>query len=165
MFIALRWGVGILGLALPVILASVGYAKYHIPLSGSMSAYYHVTPQCAGKVAQDGLLDPDDAPAACKATGTGPLRDWFVGSLVFIGGAMLLMRGFSIYEDVALNIAGISGPCVALFPMSWVGQTGFNPHPYFAVTFFICIGFTAIFCSRKTLKDMPESPRTGLINV
>ncbi|MGB0064379.1 MAG: hypothetical protein WBP85_08020 [Terracidiphilus sp.] len=155
MFIALRWGVGLAGLALPVILAGVGYLEYKIPLSGSMSAYYHATESCSGQTAEDGLKDPAKAPAACFAPGTGPMRNWFVGSLFFIGGAMLLMRGFSVWEDLALNIAGVTAPCVALFPMSWIGQSGFNPHMTFAVIFFLSVGFTAVFCSEKTLKEIP----------
>ena len=68
---------------------------------------------------------------------------------------MLLMRGFSVWEDLALDIAGVTAPCVAMFPMSWIGQPGFNPHMTFAVTFFLCVGFTAVFCSEKTLKEIP----------
>jgi hypothetical protein len=52
------------------------------------------------------------------------MQNWFVGNLFFIGGAMLLMRGFSHLENWLLNVAGIMAPCVALFPMnSWERTT------------------------------------------
>ena len=52
MLIALRWGVGFTGIFLPVILAGFGYLRYHIPLAGSMSSYYHATQECSGIKAQ-----------------------------------------------------------------------------------------------------------------
>jgi hypothetical protein len=163
MFIALRWGVGIVGIALPVILGGVGFLVHGIPLAGSMSAYYHATKDCSGikAVHQEettenaGQEPPDERP--CLAVGTGPMRNWFVGSLFFIGGAMLLMRGFSRYENWALNIAGIMAPCVALFPMNWGDETGFNPHLTFAIAFFVCVGFTCVFCCDKTLEEIPST--------
>lgn len=162
MFIALRWGVGIVGITLPVILAGVGHWVYGIPLAGSMSAYYHATKDCSGIKAVNAqeaaqTETPESSSDPCVAIGTGPMRNWFVGNLFFIGGAMLLMRGFSRYEDWALNIAGIMAPCVALFPMNWGDETGFNPHLTFATTFFVCVGFTCVFCADKTLKEMPQT--------
>jgi hypothetical protein len=102
MFIALRWGVGLAGLALPVILTSVGYLKYRIPISGSMSAYYHATEACSGQTAEDGLQDPAKAPAACLALGTGPMRNWFVGSL-------FLLRLGNSWVSVDLSVADQQG--------------------------------------------------------
>jgi hypothetical protein len=162
MFIALRWGVGVIGISLPIILGTVGYWVYGIPLPGSMSAYYHATKNCSGTemtILQGSAENSTNEPASdqCLAIGTGPLRNWFVGNLFFIGGAMLLMRGFSRLENWALNIAGIMAPCVALFPMNWGDQHGCNPHQAFAVTFFVCIAITCVFCSEKTLKEMPAT--------
>ncbi len=162
MFISLRWGVGLIGLSLPVILAGVGYSIYGIPLAGSMSAYYHATKDCSGVKAANSLEAEKTAqggavPAPCELIGAGPMRNWFVGNLFFIGGAMLLMRGFSRLENWALNIAGIMAPCVALFPMNWGTESGFNPHLTFAIIFFVCVGFTCVFCSGKTLKEMPQT--------
>ena len=129
MFVSLRLGVGIVGILLPVILGGIGYWAYRIPLAGSMSAYYHTTSSCSGvkavmqeEIAETSAKMPTDDP--CLAIGTGPMRNWFVGSLFFIGGAMLLMRGFSTYENLALDIAGIMAPCVALFPMNWGDESG-----------------------------------------
>lgn len=163
MFIAIRIGVGVVGIALPVVLGDVGYFGFHIPLAGSMSAYYHATRECSGLPAvhaQDVAGTPQQQPPSdpCSAIGTGPMRNWFVGCLFFFGGAMFLMRGFSVWENVALNIAGVMAPCIALFPMNWGPQAGFTPHMIFAITFFVCIGFTCVFCSEKTLKEMPGIP-------
>ncbi|MFZ0270959.1 MAG: hypothetical protein WAL34_03830 [Acidobacteriaceae bacterium] len=162
MFINLRRGVGIVGIALPVVLGVWGYAFHKISLSGSMSAYYHATEECSGQTAANSLYaakngNPAGIAPACVATGTGPMRNWFVGNLFFFGGAMLLMRGFSQLENWALNIAGLMAPCVALFPMNWGVKTSFTPHLTFAITFFVCVGFTCVFCSGKTLKQMPDT--------
>jgi hypothetical protein len=170
MFIGLRWGVGIAGISLPVILGGLGYWVYGIPLAGSMSAYYHATKDCSGikavqqqEAAESSTKQPASDP--CLAIGTGLMRNWFVGNLFFIGGAMLLMRGFSRYEDWALDVAGIMAPCVALFPMNWGSETGFNPHLTFAITFFACVGFTCVFCAEKTLKEISQNlpDRAGVI--
>jgi hypothetical protein len=160
MFIALRWGVGIVGISLPVILGGIGYLVHGIPLAGSMSAYYHATKDCSGgKAVQQAAESSTNQSASnrCLVIGTGPMRNWFVGNLFFIGGAMLLMRGFSRYENWALDVAGIMAPCVALFPMNWGNETGFNPHLTFAITFFACVGFTCVFCAEKTLKEIPQT--------
>ena len=162
MFIALRWGVGAVGISLPIILAVWGGAVYGIHLPGSMSAYYHATSGCSGKIAADSLAaakadDKKDIACACLATGTGPMRNWFVGSLFFFGGAMLLMRGFSRWESWALDIAGVAAPLIALNPMNWGTKTSFSPHLTFAITFFVCVGVTCVFCSGKTLKEIPPA--------
>jgi hypothetical protein len=85
------------------------------------------------------------------------MRNWFVGNLFFIGAAMFLVKGFSVWENWALNLAGIAAPCVALFPMEWPCRTlGFSIHSLHfpsAITFFVCAGFTCIFCSEKTLRE------------
>jgi TRAP-type mannitol/chloroaromatic compound transport system permease small subunit len=162
MFIALRWGVGFTGIFLPIILAGFGYLRYQIPLAGSMSSYYHATKDCSGIKAQkiansDQVAENLPSNDPCQAIGAGPMRNWFVRSLFFIGGAMLLMRGFSFWENIALDIAGIMAPCVALFPMKWGDETGLSPHMTFAVTFFACIAFTCVVCSRKTLNSIPHN--------
>lgn len=175
MFIALRRGLGIIGISLPVILGCVGYWWYGIPLAGSMSAYYHATKEyptkycCADPMGQQQGTPASpgckSAPNSCPPIGAGPMRNWFVGNMFFIGAAMFLMRGFSRVESWALNIAGIMAPCVGLFPMNWGDQTGFNPHQTFAVAFFVLIAITCIFCSDKTLDEIPPDfpNRTNVI--
>jgi hypothetical protein len=90
------------------------------------------------------------------------MRNWFVGNLFFIGCAMLLMRGFSLLEDILLDIAGIAAPLVALNPMRWGTQLHprWNVHLVSAVTFFLAAGCMCLFCSRKTLPQLPPASKS-----
>lgn len=154
MFLHLRLGVGIIGLSLPLVLVFGGKAM-GVSFAGSMSAYYHATPQCSLPQCPSATRD-----TACQESGRGPMRNWFVGNLFFVGAAMFLMKGFSKWENWALNLAGVAAPCVALFPMEWPCRTpGFSIHSFHfpsAITFFVCAGFTCIFCSEKTLRQIPN---------
>jgi hypothetical protein len=149
-------GVGVIGILFPILLWSGGeIAGFH--LAGSMSAYYHANKGCpnpkTAKPVPAGQSDP------CVAQGIGPMRNWFVGILFFVGGAMYLLKGFSKWENIVLNIAAIMALGVALFPMAWPGPTvGFPFHYACAVMFFLAIAFTCVFCSEKTLKEMPPMP-------
>lgn len=158
MFLHLRLGVGIIGLSLPLVLVFGGRAM-GVSFAGSMSAYYHATPQCSLPQCPDAMRD-----TACQESGRGPMRNWFVGNLFFVGAAMFLMKGFSNWENWALNLAGLAAPCVALFPMEWPCRTpGFSIHSFHfpsAITFFLCAGFTCIFCSEKTLRQIPNPSPT-----
>jgi len=145
MFIDVRRGVGWAGLLLPFVLV-LGGLLIHIPVAGSMSAYYHATPNC---------IVP-----TCPDAGTGPMRNVFVATLCLIGAALVLMRGFSIFEDIFLDIAGLAVIGVAFFPMDWGPHTRhFNPHQALAITFFLFSGLTCAFCADKTLQELPiEDP-------
>lgn len=139
------------GIALPVLLAVLGWI-YGLDLQGSMSAYYHASlySQNAGD-----FIHP----------GEGSLRDVFVGSLFALGAILFVYRGYSVYEDRALNLAGLSALGVAVFPMSWIPKAGggfpgltinflgikFSAHGACAITLFACIGYVAIFRSADTL--------------
>ena len=157
MFVHLRFGVGVMGILFPFILVGAGKIQ-GVPFAGSMSAYYYATAACANPDCTQ-----ENGGAACSVPcldeGVGPMRTWFVGNLFFIGAAMFFIKGFSKWEDWALNVAGVTAPCVALFPMAWPCDTGhFTYHSFHypsAITFFVCIGFTCVFCSEKTLKEMP----------
>lgn len=85
-YICLRYGICLIGFLLPVILI-IGGMALGIPWQESISQYYHT-----------------------------PLGDVFVGSLFGIGAFLYLYKGFSREENIALNIAGLSVVCVALFP-------------------------------------------------
>lgn len=150
-FLTLRVGVGVAGIVLPILLWSGGL-RYGFNLAGSMSAYYHATKECVNPNGENPM------PAACLVQGTGPMRNWFVGALFFIGSAMYLLKGFSRWEDYALNIAGVMALGVALNPMPWPSGTGVSAHYVCALIFFGCIAFTSLFCSGKTLKEMPPGP-------
>ena len=152
-FVRLRVWVGIVGLVFPFVLWGGGHI-YKIPLAPSMSAYYHATADCYDPKHSEGC------PAGDLVKGGGPMRNTFVGLLLVIGAVMLFMKGFSYWEDVALDIAGVAAALVALNPMPWerVKGGGFPIHSASAITFFLCLAFVCGFCSSKTLKYFPDMP-------
>jgi len=89
---ALRYGLGVMALLLPVALA-VGGAFKGVSLQASLSAYYHTS-----------------------------LRDVFVGVLFGAGAGLLLYKGFRWDEDWALNFAGVFAVLVALVPTPQTGR-------------------------------------------
>ena len=89
-YYALRYGLAVLALALPIVLAIVGAGRsrqHGIPAPDSISAYYH----------------------------TG-MRNYFVATLVSLGVFLFLYKGFSKLESVILNIAGAAAVVVAFLP-------------------------------------------------
>ncbi len=160
-FVGLRVGVGVVGIVFPWLLV-IGGASYHVPFADSMSAYYHATAQCYAPDSQ--LPDPGNladeknqgSPCLNPGEGEGPMRNWFVGVLFFIGAAMFAITGFSVWEDWLLNIAFVGALGVALNPMPWPEGTGFSIHYVCAIVFFAASGATCIFCADKTLNAMPE---------
>lgn len=155
-FLSLRVGVGVIGIVFPLLLWGGGkIAGFH--LADSMSAYYHANRDCI-----DPKRPEPNAPCSVHPTptGMGPMRNWFVGILFVVGVCLYLIKGFSEWEDILLNIAGILAVCVAIFPMPWTDGkvSGFPKHYVSAVTFFIFIAFVCMFCSGKTLKYMPNIP-------
>jgi len=168
-FVRVRLGVGIIGLLFPFMLWGVGRAYYRIPLAGSMSAYYHTTINCRDPhsvgTCEIEVTHPDtNHPEATKIIepppGIGPLRNWFVGGLFIMGACLFLIHGFSIWEKILLDVAGVLAFMVALNPMPWRIEpaTGFPIHYVSAVSFFIMIALVALFCSRKTLHYFPHGP-------
>lgn len=135
-YLNLRVGVGVVGIALPWTLWIGGRIVAGLPLLPSMSAYYH-----------------------------SPMRDVFVGVLVAVSLFLHLYKGFSSAENRALDLAGVFGVGVALFP------TGAEPgvttltstlHGTFAVIFFACIAYVAVFRASDTLsliRDAAEARR------
>jgi hypothetical protein len=176
-FLWLRIGIGALGILFPFLLWFGGCAAYHLPLADSMSAYYHATTNCLDihledenkKTGQCAVLVPPPSnplcpelhpcPAKPVPAGEGPMRDWFVGVLFAIGVGLFLIKGFSVWEDWLLTIAGLLAVVVATNPMPWVtGKvTPMHVHYIAAVTFFVLIALVIWICSGKTLKFMPET--------
>jgi hypothetical protein len=170
-FFHLRRGIGWLGIAFPLILWWGGFAVYHLPLADSMSAYYHSTLDCRdihldvpGQCGAAPQPAPDprcavsaECPVKPQPTGQGPMRDWFVGILVAIGVGLFLVKGFSVWEDRLLTVAGILAVVVATNPMPWVTgpPTALHVHYIAAVTFFVLIGLVIWVCSAQTLEYMP----------
>jgi hypothetical protein len=123
-YIHLRRGMAALALSLAPALALGGYLLFGTPLLPSMSAYYD-----------------------------SGMRDWFVGVLCAVGAFLFLYRGYTRRENIALNIAGVCAPLVALFPMNPAGDcnaTGasFSLHGAFAVIFFLAIAYVCVFLYR-----------------
>jgi hypothetical protein len=167
-FLHLRVGIGVLGIVFPFLLWWGGRIVYHLPQADSMSAYYHATPDCIDiHLSVPGQCEIDPQHPLPPPTGQGPMRDWFVGILFAIGVGLFLIKGFSVWEDWLLTIAGILAAVVATNPMPW--ETGpptwKHVHYLAAVTFFVLIGLVIWICSDKTLNLMPSTipNRDGVI--
>jgi hypothetical protein len=138
----LRRGIGILAIALPIILAVVGFAQYGLILQDSLSAYYHAfvaTPQ---------------SPDLHAIAGNGVMRNWFVGILWAVGVFLILYKGYGHRENTALNIAGVLLIMVSMFPMDWICKSDcpkISIHGISAILFFFSIGYVCIFRSGDTL--------------
>ncbi len=132
----LRAGLFALAIALPLTLWLGGLILADMRLLGSMSAYYH--------------------------GGGGALRDVFVGILCALSALLILYKGFTHFEDYALNLAGIFLILVAIVPMDWeCGDTcqRFSLHGTFAVLFFLCIAYVSIFRATDTVGLIKDPAR------
>ncbi|WP_113961683.1 hypothetical protein [Roseimicrobium gellanilyticum] len=168
----LRIGLAVTGIIFPVLLALGG--RFHgLTLEGSMSAYYHASPQSQADErvsrAKFDMEHPNPTQGQLEEwmdkahthPHEGTMRDWFVGLLFVVGVMLFLYRGFTSAENNALNLAGLCAVGVALFPTSWrasfegreldfLGFT-FSVHGACAVLLFLCIAYVAIFRSKDTL--------------
>lgn len=138
-YTTLRIGMAALAIALPFLLWIVGHILADLPLQGSMSAYYHA--------------------------GGGAVRDVFVGILFAIGFFLMLYKGFTIFENWALNLAGFFLLIVAAVPMAWgCGDAcpKFSWHGTAAVLFFLSIAYVCIFRSKDTLGLISDPARARL---
>ncbi len=135
----LRRGLVVLGVAFPLLLWGIGKYAYGIPLQHSMSAYYFAPYPDS----------PDEK--------TFPMRIWFAGILFAIGTALYLYKGFTNWENVALNFAGGFAALVALIPMMIDCGTDctFSPHGIFAGLLFLSLAFVALVCAQATLAYLP----------
>jgi hypothetical protein len=124
----LRLGLAVLAFAFPLLLWIGGLVFAHLPLAGSMSAYYHA--------------------------GQGVMRNEFVGILFAVGALLFAYQGYSRLEDYALNLAGVLALGIALFPMKWpTGQndSSFSLHGVCAILFFASIAYVCIWRAGDTL--------------
>ena len=121
----LRLGVGLIGIALPIVLWLGGMLFDREALRASMSAYYY-----------------SDA-----------MRNTFVGALITIGVILYLYKGFSTKENVALNLAGFFAVAVAMIPTHPADVEGplITAHRVAALLFFASIAYVAIFRASDTL--------------
>ena len=135
-YVSLRYGMAVIGAVLPVLVYAIG-AVHGVELQGSMSAYYW---------APDGV--------------NAPSRNWFVGCLFAVAASLYLYKGFTIPENVALNLAALFGVGVAVFPMEWnctVDCGRFSTHGFSAVLMFLCLVYVVWFRARDTLSLLPEA--------
>ena len=129
----LRYGLAFIAAAFPVLLYGGGHFLYGISPRDTMSEYYFAT-----------TLPGTDP----------PMRVWFTGLLFVIGVFLILYRGFSLRENLLLNLAGVFGIGIALFPMPWGCARdcpALSAHRLSAVLFFACIAYVSIRCARETL--------------
>jgi len=144
-YFSLRIGLAVMAFAFPILLLIGGYfAK--VPIQSSMSAYYHAS-----------LHALSGSPA-----GQGVMRDVFVGILFAVGVILFLYQGVTRLEDYALNLAGMLALGIALFPMQWSSgpkELAGKLHEAFAVSFFVCIAYVAIFRAGDTLPLIPDKAR------
>lgn len=135
-YLALRKAIGIIGIALPFVLA-FGKILFDGPgIQGSVSSYYYTV-----------------------------MRDVFVGSLCAIGVFLMSYRGYEAVDQIAGLFAGISVLAVALFPTTpeasatsletWVGAA----HLFFAACFLLTLAFFSLVLFRKTDPTKTPTPR------
>ena len=137
----LRYGMAIIAFAFPWLLWAWG--KLHgLSLQGSMSAYYWASIE-----------------------GDPPVRVWFVGCIFALGSCLFLYRGYTIWEELLLDLAALLVILVALVPMSWKcgSELGYCApwiwHSGSAFAFFICIAVVAWFLSGTTLPELHNPAR------
>src|SRR3954470_8307328 len=137
-YFALRYALAGLALALPLVLAIFGAirsSRYGTPAPDSISAYYH----------------------------TG-MRNYFVATLVSLGGSLFLYKGFSRWESIILNVAGIATVLVAFFPTgrdkgaSDAAETFTSPqvHAITALVAFAAMAVVTWVFGPRTLDHVPS---------
>ena len=142
-YISLRYGIAALAFLYPVLLYAIGRFVYGIDLENTLSHYYF-------SLAKD---DP-----TMRAF---PMRAWFVGLLFSIGVLLYLYKGFTVKENIALNIAGVSAITVALVPMDyecWPNCGSINLHGVSAFMLFLSIAYVSLVCTKGTLIYLNDKP-------
>ena len=141
-YLGLRTAIGIIGTALPFVLAFGRILLEGPGIQSSVSAYYH----------------------------TG-MRDVFVGSLCAIAVFMMSYRGYERTDDIAGDLACVFAIGLALFPTTpdlnptprdrLIGGL----HLFFAASFFLTLTFFSLVLFRKTNPTKPPTRRKLQRNV
>lgn len=158
---SIRIGLAIVAFLFPPWLVIGGKIFANLDWQESMSAYYHAS--------ESSQKDAATAPDKLTHPGEGTMRNWFVGLLFGVGITLYLYKGFTWQENWALNIAGVMGLGVALFPMSW-GQDfpgnqlnflglEFSLHGASAFALFIGIAYVCIYRAPDTLPLIKDEAR------
>jgi hypothetical protein len=140
-YLALRRLIGMLGMAMPLVLASGAWILQNAAIQGSISDYYHT-----------------------------PMRDVFVGILCAIGVFMFSYRGYR-EDRLPGIIAGLAAIGVALFPVAPAGTTdpvvqGVGVvHYIFAASFFLLLAYFSLYLFTKTDPKVPMTARKRQRNV
>lgn len=125
-YLGLRKWVGIIGVALPFVLAIGKVVRGDPGLQSSISGYYH-----------------------------SGMHDVFVGSLCVIGVFMMSCRGYDRKDTIAGLIAGTAGIAVAFFPTTDQDPRSVDKvigamHLGFATLFFAMLAFFSLYLFTKT---------------
>jgi len=137
-YLELRRTIGIVGMAMPFILAGGARLFFSIGLQPSLSAYYNT-----------------------------PMRDVSVGLMFFISGFLWSYRGYNQRDEIAGKLASAFGWLSAIFPLP-ENAAQFNLmvilHDGFAVLFFMVLVYFSGFLFTKSDPDKPLTPQKTLRN-
>ena len=141
-YLSLRGGMGWLAALFPVVVVLVGFVDLgFFEIEDSLSAYYWAS-----------------------KSGFNVARIPFVGGLWALGAFLYLYKGFTTWENGALNVAAGCAIGVACFPMAWTcdGCSGFTPHGLFAFGLFGSLVYVVWYRSADTLAFLPSghSPKS-----
>jgi hypothetical protein len=176
-YFRLRFIAAMIGLIFPVVLWAGGrLAGFH--LRNSMSAYYWATKDApcpclidkanaSGDACQKEVADSDDWKACLTRLPVqvaGTMRNYFVGLLFAVGAILCANKGYSLKEDIALDITGVSAVLIALFPMPWTGPLSkfYWVHGTATGMFFGSIAYVSAFCSRDTVRLIASATQRKL---
>ena len=129
----LRTGIVAISAALPIALLAYSLISHHGLEQHSMSAFY-------------GAYD-------------GDMRNWFVGTLCALGAFLVLYKGFTFAEEMALNAAGLFAVVVAMKPCNcWdAGAVNSKLHLAAALSFFASMAYVCFFCAKTTISLLPDT--------
>ncbi|HSR51265.1 MAG TPA: DUF998 domain-containing protein [Acidobacteriota bacterium] len=137
-YLALRKSIGILGTALPFLLA-IGALPFGTGLRPSVSSYYHTH-----------------------------MGDVLVGTLFVIGFFLMSYKGYDRRDDIAGNLACVFAVGTALFPEAPEGPVSDHValvdcvHFVFAGLFFLTLTYYSLFLFTRTDPKRPPGPKKQL---
>jgi hypothetical protein len=128
-YLTLRKAVGILGVALPFVLAIGKWITQGPGLQSSMSCYYYTD-----------------------------MRNYFVGSMCSIGMFLMSCKGYDKWDVISGRLACVLAVCVAFFPTKPATPTHFrcvigDMHLAFAGTLFVTLAIMCLALFTKTTAE------------
>jgi len=132
---------------LPIVVWAWGFVLYGIPLQPAISDYYWATSE--NPPLFDWSIFDQEAPS----------RVWFVGGLFAIAACLYLYKGFSVKENIALNLVAVLAVGVAIFPTCKPGAHcgDFSLHGFCAIAALVCLSYVVWFRATDTLKHYPAN--------